>query len=414
MPRREGVVILIPNSISSQMQVLVGESNQISNSPTAVFTAERIAFLAELSHRLLAHKEARALPDVVSFAYWSRRANLMRMADRFTSAGDLRFGLGLSFHICPANVPINFAFSMAFGLLSGNTSVVRLPSKNSPTLSVIVEIISELIKTQSYLTLASALMLVRYDRNDQVNRFWMSVADGRIVWGGDSTVDYMRTLPCRTRSREVAFPDRYSFAVLDPCAVLALENTELQTLCLRLFNDMYLMDQMACSSPQLLVWVGDPEKAEQAKAHFWPVIEHLARLRYFPEPVQIMDKFVQACRSSFNNNQVIEIKRHGNQLYRVQLSGVSPRQEESRGYYGTIHEVTFDTLEPLTQMITEKYQTLTYFGLDISEIKEFIIKNRLRGIDRVVPIGKALNMDIVWDGYEIIPALSRYVDLDFS
>jgi hypothetical protein len=174
------------------------------------------------------------------------------------------------------------------------------------------------------------------------------------------------------------------------------------------------MDQAACSSPQLLVWVGDHVEAEEAKARFWPEIQRLAKLRYMPQAVQIMDKYVQACRNALNNEQVIVINRDSNQLYRIQLSGVSDRQDECRGYCGTIHEVTFDTLELLAPMITAKYQTLTYFGLDISQIGEVITENRLRGIDRVVPIGKALDMDIVWDGYEIISALSRYVVLDSS
>ena len=411
-PRRGGVVIPIPSDISSMMQTLVGESDQISNSPTTVFNTERMAFLAELSRKLLAHQEARALPDVVSFAYWSRRANLMRLADRLAGTGALRMGLGLSFHICPANVPINFAFSMAFGLLSGNTCVIRLPTKHSPTLDIMVEVIDKLLKEKSYLSLASELMLVRFDRNDKLSRFWMSVADGRIVWGGDATVDYMRGMPCRPRSREVAFPDRYSITAVDPDAVLALSNDDLQALCLRLFNDMYLMDQAACSSPQLLVWVGELGEAEEAKARLWPEIERLATSRYMPQAVQIMDKYVQACRHAMSNDQVISIERHSNQLYRIELSGVSERQDVCRGYYGTIHEVTLDTLEPLVPIITEKYQTLTYFGLDPAQIREFIIKHRLRGIDRVVPIGKALDMDIVWDGYEIISALSRYVVVD--
>ena len=406
-------MIPIPSKISSMMQILVGGTSQISNSPTTVFNAERIAFLSELSHNLLAHKEARGLPDVVSFAYWSRRANLIRMANRCASDNVLRMGLGLSFHICPANVPINFAFSMAFGLLSGNTCVIRLPSKHSPTLNLMVEVVNELIKKKSFSTLAHELMLLRYDRNDEISRFWMSVADGRVVWGGDATVNHMRGMPCRPRSREVAFPDRYSIAAINPSAILALDNIELQALSLRLFNDMYLMDQAACSSPQLLVWVGNFAEAEEAKARLWPRIERLAKSRYTPQAVQIMDKYVQACRSAVNNDQVISIKRHSNQLFRIQLLGVSVRQHECRGYYGTIHEVTFDTLEPLAPMITEKYQTLTYFGLDSTQIREFITNNKLRGIDRVVPIGKALDMDIIWDGYEIVSALSRHVVLDF-
>ena len=413
MPRRGGVVILIPNNISNLMQILTGESSKVSNSPTTVFNALRLAFLAELSQNLLSHKDARAFPDVISFAYWSRRANLMRMADRFIGVSDIRMGLGLTFHICPANVPINFAFSMAFGLLSGNTCVIRLPSKHSATVNLMVEVINNLLSKQPYSTLASELILTRYDRNDEVSRFWMSVADGRIVWGGDTTVNHMRGMPCRTRSREVAFPDRYSFAAINPSAVLQLDKVDLQSLCHKFFNDMYLMDQAACSSPQLLVWVGNHIEAEKAKVRFWPQIERLAKLRYMPQPVQIMDKYVQACMSIVNNAQVIDVKRDSNQLYRIQLSGVSLRQDECRGYNGTIHEVTFDTLDPLIPLITERYQTLTYFGIDIEQAKGFITKNNLRGIDRIVPIGKALDMDIVWDGYEIVSTLSRYVVLDF-
>ena len=33
----------------------------------------------------------------------------------------------------------------------------------------------------------------------------------------------------------------------------------------------------------------------------------------------------------------------------------------------------------------------------------------IRGIDRVVPIGKTLDISTIWDGYDIISQLSRYI-----
>ena len=42
----------------------------------------------------------------------------------------------------------------------------------------------------------------------------------------------------------------------------------------------------------------------------------------------------------------------------------------------------------------------------------FILNNNLLGIDRFVPIGKALGIDIVWDGYEVVKSLSRVVSLE--
>ena len=39
-------------------------------------------------------------------------------------------GRGLAFHVCLSNVPTNFIYSFIFGLLSGNSNIVKMPSKN--------------------------------------------------------------------------------------------------------------------------------------------------------------------------------------------------------------------------------------------------------------------------------------------
>ena len=52
---------------------------------------------------------------------------------------------------------------------------------------------------------------------------------------------------------------------------------------------------------------------------------------------------------------------------------------------------------------------MAYFGFSQNELKSFILKNNLFGIDRIVPIGKALEIDIVWDGYEVVKNLSRVI-----
>ena len=99
--------------------------------PRVPFDAQVLGLLAELSARLRKHAEARSMPDVQTFAFWCRKANLQKLK----AAHDdhkARLGLGLVFHVAPGNVPINFAFSLAFGLLAGNTNVVRVPSRLPP------------------------------------------------------------------------------------------------------------------------------------------------------------------------------------------------------------------------------------------------------------------------------------------
>ena len=54
---------------------------------------------------------------------------------------------------------------------------------------------------------------------------------------------------------------------------------------------------------------------------------------------------------------------------------------------------------------------MTYFGADKSQLLDFVVKNRLLGIDRIVPVGKALDIDVIWDGYDIVRSLSRIIDV---
>ena len=61
--------------------------------------------------------------------------------------------------------------------------------------------------------------------------------------------------------------------------------------------------------------------------------------------------------------------------------------------------------------INNKYQTLTYFGISKDILKNFVLKNQLEGIDRIVPIGQALDISFFWDGYDLNRTLSRVVDI---
>jgi len=44
-------------------------------------------------------------------------------------------------------------------------------------------------------------------------------------------------------------------------------------------------------------------------------------------------------------------------------------------------------------------------------LKSFVLQNNLKGIDRIVPIGKSLNISHLWDGYDILNILSRGIEI---
>ena len=58
-------------------------------------------------------------------------------------------GRGKVLHIAPSNVPMNFAYSFAFGLLSGNINLVRLPSKEFAQIRILCDVIKQVCKQKN-------------------------------------------------------------------------------------------------------------------------------------------------------------------------------------------------------------------------------------------------------------------------
>ena len=105
--------------------------------------------------------------------------------------------------------------SLAFGFLSGNSNIVRLSSKESDSALLIVKILSKLLSIKKYSEIKKFISIIQFDHDDEVNKFWMSIADARVIWGGNQTVSKMRTFQCKPRSREIVFPDRFSLCVIN-------------------------------------------------------------------------------------------------------------------------------------------------------------------------------------------------------
>ena len=67
-----------------------------------------------------------------------------------------------------------------------------------------------------------------------------------------------------------------------------------------------------------------------------------------------------------------------------------------RGHSGTVIEYHLNTIKELTEIVNDSYQTLTYFGLSKEYFSSILMNAGLEGIDRIVPVGRAVEMDIWW------------------
>ena len=375
--------------------------------PLSPFSDEVILYLNELSSILLRMPEVRHYPDVVTFAFFCRKANLLHLQKEHAT-NSLRLGRGLVFHIAPSNVPVNFAYSLICGLLAGNNNIVRLPGKQFRQVDLIVEALRTLSADERFDMVSRMVHLIKYDRGGIETTTYSALADVRVIWGGDETIRTIRQSPLPPRSYDIAFADRYSVCVLN--AISILEEPSLDKIVEGFYNDTYLFDQNACSAPQLMVWVGTENKIEKAKEYFWTALQQYVDRKYKLEPILAVDKLSAFYRQAILSDVVKEENKNNN-LWSVRLRELSADIPQYRCAGGYFSEYSTTDFNDLASIVTTKYQTLAYFGFSKDELQQFVLNNHIKGIDRIVPIGKTTDFSLIWDGYDLITMLSREISI---
>ena len=388
------------------VEFLIGDEN-ITKEPLNPFSNEAIVFITDLSSKIMKSPVMRLYPDVATLGFWGRKGNILKLKDNCPES-NLRLGRGVCFHIAPSNIPMSFAFSYMFGLLSGCSNIVRLPSKKFSQTEATLEIIKETLKDHPEVAKRSAF--VRYPADNDITQEFSLMADARMIWGGDKTVDSIRSLKIKPKCIDLAFADRYSIAIIDGKSVLEAEDSRLLRLAEDFYNDTYLMDQNACSSPMVICWTND---SEESRNRFWNSVCNVAVNRYDLQAAVCVDKYTKSCEDSVERAENISrITSATNLLYRVELKNLVSNLEEYRGKGGYFYEYSMNSLEDIVPVVTEKYQTITWFGLEPEDIRKVVIDNKLRGIDRITPIGKAMDIGLIWDGYDLVRMLSRIVNVE--
>ena len=170
-----------------------------------------------------------------------------------------------------------------------------------------------------------------------------------------------------------------------------------------------MVDQNACSSPHLIVWLG--ENIKNVRLKFWSHLYDVVKVKYEMPEIASMDKFNQLCKNILSSSNIKNQERFGNLIYTIMLKNLDKNPNNLKGKWGFFYEYETKEINKIAKFINNKYQTLTYFGVKKEKLKNFLLNNNLSGVDRVVPIGQALDMGLNWDGYEITSTLSRVVEI---
>ena len=403
MLKSGGAAILM---IKNKVEYLFG-TEDIKIVPLVPFDDKICNFLDALSKALREEKDAKKYSDIITFAFWIRKANLMKMKEEYRD--ELRLGKGLVFHIAPSNVPINFAYTFVFGFLSGNSNIVKASSKRFPQTKLICKVMQKVAEQQEYHWVKQQNAIIIYDKEETAyTEYFSKQCDVRVIWGGDHTIQEVRKFPMQSRSTEMTFADRYSFAIISAAAILERKEMDLANLAEKFYNDTYLMDQNACSSPHLICWMGEENEIKTASERFWFQVYQKVNRDYPLEDIKVSDKYTIACEMAALG-KIQQLKTYGNFLYVSRISDLPDDVTQLRGKFGLFFEYRLRKLDELSDIISKKVQTCVVYGIEKEKISEWMVEKHVCGIDRIVDIGKTLEIGLLWDGYDVVRELSRII-----
>ena len=396
---------------SDGVEFLVGKNLNFKFKCLEIYNKKTLNFISDLGQLLKNKKDAKQFPDVIAFAFFFRKNNLDNFKKKYLNDSKvLRLGLGTVFHVTPSNIPTNFAYSLLFGLITGNSNIIKVPSQKFDQITIITNSINELLSKKKYSFLKEMIRIIRYSNNDEITKKISIACDARVIWGGDTTINSLRKFPIKERSFDIPFADRYSICFLNSDKIIKLRNNNLQLLIQKFYNDTFAVDQNACSSPQIIFWT--KRNSSKAQKKFWNSLSQYISKKYKPPEISAIDNYSDLCSNLIKKNTLIKnFKIFDNSIYTISLKKLDDKINNLRGKWGFFYEYEINNLDKISKIINKKFQTLTYFGFEKSYFLNFMKKNKPSGIDRFVPVGQALNIELSWDGYDLNKILSREVTI---
>ncbi len=390
---------------SDELSFLVGDYDVICNMPTVpalpAFSEKSVALLAALSRELLQDKRTKKNIDVMSYAYWIRKASLERIKELHIDR-NYRIGRGVAFHVAPSNVPVNFAVSMTSSILAGNATIIRVSNKQFEQVDIICDALNKLLKSD-FQNMRQYLCLIRYDHNDRITQELSNICDVRVIWGGNRTIDIIRQAKLPPRAIELAFADRHSVSVINADAYLELDPGSVAK---GFYTDTYYTDQNACSSPRLVFWLG--KKKDEARKRFWDTLEELVVRDYDIKPIQSVDKYVSLCALGMSGACVHRVSKD-NYVVRVEVDTLFPELMDYKNGGGFFFEYLAQDISELTPVLTKQCQTISVLGIEKQQIMNLVLEQGVRGVDRIVPLGETMGLEFIWDGFKMVEMMSRFV-----
>jgi len=395
------------NSIPVQDLPVFLHANEFVLKP---FDERIISFFDHFSKNILSNKEINRIPEIVALAFWLRKANLAKMQQEnnhlLISPLYKISPRGIVFHICPANVDTMFIYSMAVSVLMANKNILRVSSRmNAPQISSLFELLNKTL--EEFPELKNYINVIKYDHNDDISNFISEKSAVRVIWGGDQTIEKFKKINSSSRTKDIVFPDRISVLCVGSESYNALSEEDENKFAQQFYNDAYTFDQKGCSSPQSIFIIGEEESNKICIEKMQTLLSGFIEKKYETDIASIASlKLNYIVDEAIKDNKFVV---EGNNFATFILRNADvPLLDHTCGG-GVFNVYSIQKASELKAYVIPKLQTVSYFGLSASDFQELQNLSNGEGIDRIVPIGTALEFYYLWDGYNLFDELSKKV-----
>jgi hypothetical protein len=359
-----------------------------------------------------------SVPGTAFLRLWLRQGTLQPILERelgrevlaggWRTEGQARlraFPLGVVGHWPAGNIEIQPALSLTCALLGGNACLVRVPTG-------LIEVTQQLMDRLRFVDRAGALLerikLVSFDhsRDDLQTAMALNV-DGAMIWGGDEAVSRVRALPFPHWTRISVFGPRLSVAAMD--AGTWGNPAARSSWCQRIARDVWQFDQQACSSPQaLFLERGGPGDVNGFVQELRQAFQAENRAHPRSEIHPALTSAICRARASWLLSNV------ANQAWFSQSpdwtillgEGIEiPKPTQGR----TLTVLLVDDLLEVISRFDCAVQTLGLAVANTAREEALARMAGLRGVDRIIKLGRMHVFSSPWDGMDLIRPMVRLV-----
>ena len=278
-----------------------------------------IKFCENLSKEIMKNRKYNIYPDLKQFGFWCRKKNLIKFKKNNTRNNLNLLGRGLAFHVPPSNVPMNFAYSTLFGLLSGCTNVIRIPTRKFNEIDQLISIINKNLKLKQFRSIKNMIHFIRYKKSDKISLHLSKISDVRLIWGGDETIKRFKEYPTKLKNVDLMFPSKTSGCIIDCSKLSKIKNEKFINFINNFYNDVYTFDQMGCSSPKVIYWIKNSKNSDKVIENFWDELSNLIKKKYENNLPETNKKLKLLQNISIKNNFTYYLNKNKKNFYLTRL-----------------------------------------------------------------------------------------------